>query len=213
MLNEIFDAIYCINLEHREDRWKKFQSFWKPLGIEVERLLAVDGSKVSFKPGTFKDDHSRNKFAIGCSLSHVQALERSVYCEHTQILILEDDAQPCENFLEHFKKSYEQLPEDFKFCYIGGNHTESPAKVSENIGKTSCTKSTASYIVKDTSFMSLLAMNIKYNLRRFALDEIYEGMQKKNPFYTFMPRLVHQYESYSDIQRKNVYYGCLRDLE
>ena len=64
MINNFFDAVYCINLERRADRKKLAISHFKKIGIEVEFFTAIDGSTLSNIPNGI------NAGEYGCILSH-----------------------------------------------------------------------------------------------------------------------------------------------
>ena len=211
MLNDIFDNVYCINLERRPDRWEQFKKLWDPMEVKIERFLGVDSENLNYADDSYRTDYHHNIASISCALSHIQVLERALYCKQKEILVLEDDAQPCADFLEKFKVAYNELPENYNFCYIGGTNMTAPKNFSEHLGIATSTKSTVAYCIK-TDFAPLLIKNIKHNIDNFAVDEIYENMQSKNDFYVCSPRLMHQYESYSDIVKSNVYYHWMRDL-
>ena len=44
------DAVYCLNLTRRVDRWEKFQDLWKNIDIDIERFPAIDAEKINFGP-------------------------------------------------------------------------------------------------------------------------------------------------------------------
>ena len=203
------DAVYCLNLTRRVDRWEKFQDLWKNIDIDIERFPAIDAEKINFGPEVEDEWHS--KASLGCALSHIQMLERSLYCGHKEIMILEDDATPCENFEVKFEEYYAQLPEDYKFCFLGGSNMVPPEMITENIGRALKTKSTVAYLIK-LEFAVSLIQTIKHNLSRMAVDEIYEALQNSQVFHILNPRLIHQFESYSDIIKRDIYYHWMRDI-
>tara|TARA_R110000824_G_scaffold185608_7_gene366598 strand:- start:2070 stop:2717 length:648 start_codon:yes stop_codon:yes gene_type:complete len=212
-INEVCDAVYCINLDRRPDRWEQFKNLWDGLGIDIQRFPAVDARNLTYEEGTYRDnDEFHNKSSIGCALSHVQVMERSVYSGHKEILVLEDDAQPCKNFKEKFSEFYSQLPEDYNFCYLGGTNMAPPEKITENVGRSMDTKSTVAYLVK-VPYAEQIASFVKGHFKQLAVDELFGKLQRDNVLHIFNPRLIHQFESYSDIIEEDVYYSWMRDLE
>ena len=219
MVFEKLDAVYCINLERRKDRWDQFQDLWKDIDSSIEQFLAVDANNLEIDETTYRKDPSHNKASIACTLSHIQVLERAIYLGQKEIMILEDDAQPCKNFKELFDLAYKQLPSiyskyrpDYNFCYVGGTNMEPPEKITENVGKAIHTKSTVGYLIK-TEFAKHIVPIIKKHALNLVIDEIYLGLQPHYLLHIFTPRLIHQFESYSDIIDRNIYYSWMRDLE
>ena len=42
LFNELFNQCYCINLARRPDRWSRVLAEFKKLGMNVERVDAID---------------------------------------------------------------------------------------------------------------------------------------------------------------------------
>lgn len=106
-LTTYFDAIYCINLRHRKDRWKNAKEEFKKIGIakNVVRFNAV----------------KRKNGAIGCLLSHRLIIEKAKKKWYKNILVFEDDV----TFLKSNKKiinSIQKLSEnkDWDLFYLWG---------------------------------------------------------------------------------------------
>ncbi len=208
----LLDAIYCINLERRPERWQSFKDAWSPLDIKINKFSAVDAQDLMYEEGEYANhSHFHNLGSLGCSLSHIQVLERAIYSKQKEILILEDDAVPCEDFVNRFNTAYAELPEDYKFCYIGGSNIEDPEQVTAHIGLAKNTKSTAGYLIK-TEIAPAIIQYVKDNMFKAAIDEVYALVQKQIPVHIFTPRLIHQEEGYSDIIKQNVNYHWMRDL-
>lgn len=78
---------YVINLKERTDRWETFQKNWKDTGLEFERVDA------------FKMDNVYH----AVFLKHRQLLQQAQNRGDTHLLIMEDDAVPCADFVKRFK--------------------------------------------------------------------------------------------------------------
>jgi glycosyl transferase family 25 len=122
---------YVINLSHRTDRWEEIQKKFANTGIELVRWDAVYGKKLDDK--LIKDMTTPFCYnfcsygMIGCWLSHLTLWYHIVENNETNILILEDDAEPVENFNEILKETLRNLPKDWEFLYLGyiyGNMSE-----------------------------------------------------------------------------------------
>tara|TARA_R110000824_G_scaffold104379_3_gene247825 strand:- start:4743 stop:5378 length:636 start_codon:yes stop_codon:yes gene_type:complete len=206
------DAIYCINLERRPDRWESFKQVWSPYDLKISKFSAVDAQDLMYEKGEYANhSHFHNLGSLGCTLSHIQVLERALYSKQKEILILEDDAVPCEDFVGRFNTAYSELPDDYQFCYVGGSNITPPEKLTGHVGIAKNTKSTAGYLIK-TALAPTIIQFVKAQMFNAAIDEVYAAAQQQLPIHIFTPRLIHQEEGYSDIINQNVNYSWMRDL-
>lgn len=106
---DFFDEIYCINLEHRTDRWELCQREFAKVGISdrVERFDAV---------------YDKETPKRGCYESHMGAIRLAHERKLNNVLIFEDDVAFLDCYTEQkFSKSIETLrTKDWEFLYIGG---------------------------------------------------------------------------------------------
>jgi hypothetical protein len=100
-----FDAIYCINLDRRQDRWAAMQRRFETLGIagRVRRFPAIETP-------------------LGCTLSH----RRCIQAAHDQgldnVLILEDDAIFLEGTRWCLRQSLDELAKrEWDVLFLGGH--------------------------------------------------------------------------------------------
>jgi GR25 family glycosyltransferase involved in LPS biosynthesis len=133
-INVLDIPVFCINLDRRPDRWKKFSS--QP-GVQelphLQRFSAMDGSKIPvldndkislisqyniLHKSRRSHDEIDTKGAVGATLSHTNIwklfLER--YPDQEYCLVLEDDAYIPEGiteYIEHCSKDIQQLPNKF----------------------------------------------------------------------------------------------------
>jgi GR25 family glycosyltransferase involved in LPS biosynthesis len=98
-----FDKIYCINLDHRVDRWQDSLREFTKEGIEVERFSATYGE-------------SRT---IAFNTSQKGVLEKSLVDGANNPLVLEDDVEIRSTMHLHYAMN--ELPEDWDIIYLGGN--------------------------------------------------------------------------------------------
>lgn len=118
-LKNFFDAVYCINLDRRPDRWERFQSQmpadwpFRP----IQRVAAMDGRRVP-PPAWW----SQGGGAWGCYRSHVQIIEQALNTGLRSLLILEDDALFDPQFTEKAVRFVQELPPDWGMVYLGGQH-------------------------------------------------------------------------------------------
>jgi len=111
---------FCITLERRKDRWKRFQD--QP-GIEpltVKRFIGVDGNTLDIKKETrittlTKRNILRNSRrsheeldsagGVGCALSHIALWQWMVDNQQELCLVMEDDAVIPPDFVEKVNQS------------------------------------------------------------------------------------------------------------
>jgi glycosyl transferase family 25 len=117
MTNWSIDSIpaFCITLERRQDRWRRFQDQSGIDGLNLKRFLGVDGKTID----VVKDDRistcaKRNILAksrrsheeldsvggVGCALSHIALWQWMVDNNQELCLIFEDDAVVPPDFVE-----------------------------------------------------------------------------------------------------------------
>ncbi len=199
------DCIYCVNLDRRPDRWEKMTKQFCEHDIKVHRFAAVDGSKLEGVPSYWSS-------ALGCSASHIKILERAIEENHETVIVLEDDAQLHPEFKNMVEHGMKQLPHDWKMCYLGGSNTQVPTKFSDNIAVCKETLSTTGYLIKVDFARDYILPAILAEYQVKEIDAIFRDVQKLVPIHIFNPRIVYQYEDFSDIQQIVVNYHHQRDF-
>jgi GR25 family glycosyltransferase involved in LPS biosynthesis len=131
---------FCITLERRIDRWKRFQDQPGIQGLSVKRFLGVDGktidymndSRVTLLTKRNIKIHARRSHeeldsvgGIGCALSHIAIWKWMVENNQEMCLILEDDAVVPPNFIatvnECISKSVTaRNPKNWELWSLGG---------------------------------------------------------------------------------------------
>ena len=106
---------FCITLERRADRWRRFQDQPGIDGLNIKRFLGVDGKTLNIKTDPrittlTKRNILANKRraheeidsvgAIGCSLSHIAIWQWMVDNNQELVLVFEDDAVVPTDFVE-----------------------------------------------------------------------------------------------------------------
>lgn len=106
---------FCITLERRQDRWRRFQDQPGLQGLDLKRFLGVDGKTLNLET----DDRittltKRNIMAnkrrsheeldtiggVGCALSHIALWKWMVDNNQEVVLVFEDDAVVPPDFIE-----------------------------------------------------------------------------------------------------------------
>ena len=138
-----FDAVYCINLDRRRDRWQHVQRQLRvaqlPLS-QVERVSGVDGTTLDLdalhKQGILTDmamerlksvPTEQKLFgmdltmgAVGCALSHRNVWQTICERRNECALILEDDVEFHPSISKTFSKRWSKVPSNWGVVYFGG---------------------------------------------------------------------------------------------
>ena len=119
----IIEYTYVINLDHRIDRWNNIQKAFKYTPLKLNRWNAVYGKNLS------DDDIYKitNTFCyyfcapglIGCWLSHYLLWKYIFENKLDNVLILEDDAIPIQNFSIKLDNILKQIPTDYDIVFLG----------------------------------------------------------------------------------------------
>ena len=131
-LNECFDQIYVINLDHRTDRLEEVNSLLKKYNISFKRQSGVF-LKEKYPDVLNNTTNTSSLGHLGCVLSHVNCCIDALNNNYDRILVLEDDI----NFIhEHIESiNYESLLKevetvDWGLFYLGGTYNDKLHKVS-----------------------------------------------------------------------------------
>jgi GR25 family glycosyltransferase involved in LPS biosynthesis len=213
-INRYFDRIYCLNLDRRQDRWKKASEQFNRFNINVERWSAIDGNSLNnklldyYNPSGLKGEEAsilgipENKNAIGCLLSHLEIIKNAKDNNYNRILIFEDDIILSNNFLEEVKQ-IEKL--DWKLLYLGASQF-----LWNNIeikdGHYNCKKTlgTFAYAIDSSIYDDLINIFEKGSQ---SVDNLLSIIQSKykNECFTIYPNIVISNVENSDIRyEKNI---------
>ena len=122
-LKNTINKTYVINLKPRQDRWSQIKKDFKNIDLQLNRWNATDGSKLSENSINKITTPLCNQFCtngiIGCWLSHFNIWKSIVKNKETNVLILEDDAIPIDNFEKEFLQGYNDLPNDWDLVFLG----------------------------------------------------------------------------------------------
>lgn len=98
---EAIDAVVCINLDRRKDRWASFCKTVKGIipAEKIHRLSGVDGTKLpgyGQEPWFTERTGARSLYwggATGCTLAHTKAIRMAMDNGWRNVMILEDDVE------------------------------------------------------------------------------------------------------------------------
>jgi len=111
-LNDYFDNIYIINLEHRTDRWQHCEEQMAKHGFTAEKFKALGATDMI-------------KGWQACTLSHISVLEDAKQRGFQRVLVLEDDFVLHDDFNSIFSAKYSNA---YQVLYLGIGHKQPPVE-------------------------------------------------------------------------------------
>jgi glycosyl transferase family 25 len=195
---DFIEKIVYINLAHRTDRKKQVEKELRKV-FPSEKIVRFNAIK-------------HEKGGIGCSLSHIGALELAVKNNWKNVLIVEDDLQwiHFEKGSELLKKLVENQYDAIVLSGHGVSYDKNTYKLNECYGRTA-------YLVNNHYFQTIL-QNTKdgvellipnYNNGNHRGDIYWKRLHKKDNWYVIMPQMCMQRPSFSDIEKRKVDYTYL----
>jgi len=104
---DVFDAIYCINLDDDTDRWRDVSGQFKRVGIagRVRRFSAVA---------------TPSNLHLGCAMSHRSIVQEAQLQGLKNVLVFEDDVILTVDALSHLEAAVKELDgRDWDLLYLG----------------------------------------------------------------------------------------------
>jgi len=204
--------ITYINLDARTDRRASLEVELDGMGLSYTRTAAVTVN-ASVLRTPIKHAHRRHKQVsyIGCSLSHIKALEHS----NRSVLVLEDDVT-----FRYMPNLRMLLRHDWwdviAFAYNGPfNSRECRTVHGALYCKSPGFKTASAYLVRDAyrhtvidvlhKSVARLVDGVRYE--RAANDVVWQQLAKVDRWFVAVPRIAWQRPSYSDIEMRGVDYG------
>ena len=146
-----FDAIYCINLDSRPDRWSEAQRELAAVGIadRVERVAAIV--------------HADREES--CRLSHLECIRRGASVGADTVLIFEDDVTFPRFSPRALAASLGRLRtvQDWDLFYLGGVILDTPTHVRPELFRAPVAQ-THAYAVHRRAFAKLQASTVPYDI-------------------------------------------------
>jgi GR25 family glycosyltransferase involved in LPS biosynthesis len=202
-----FKHKFCINLDHRTDRWAECQEEFTKHNIEnVTRLSATYGNPDGLPHNMMREPILTN---IGVTLSHLRILQYAKENNLDSVVIFEDDVVFVDDFNDKFNSFFPQIPNDWDMIYFSGTHLGGLESISENVWRTFGTWTTHSYIINKSVYDLFIE---KFSLLEDVVDVTYA---QKHPYiksYMFLPHITYQRAGISDIQGTYVDYDEIKNL-
>ncbi len=175
-----FNAIYCINLISRKDRFTHIQKFFLKYKVPV----------IFYHP----EKHPTSGIE-GCFETHQNIIRMSYNKNHKKILIFEDDSIPTSRFtLKNMSKCIEFINtnKDWDLFFLGSTPKNIKPTNFSDIYNAKCMLAHA-YIVNNKVMKTIL--NYKFTK---AIDLFYQDDTTLNT-YAFIPNIFHQKYTTSDL--------------
>jgi GR25 family glycosyltransferase involved in LPS biosynthesis len=208
-MTQYLQHIVYINLEEREDRRQHFCAEFAKLGTGIPPPVRIPAIKTQ-------------QGAIGCTMSHIKAIEYAKRANWAHVFICEDDitfTNP-QAFIHALVQS-QQEPEtqEWDVLLVVGNNWFPYRPLTEHCLQVHSCLSAAGYIVRQHYYDHLL-QNFKNGLDMFqshpdkkhmyALDVYWRQLQIRDRWLMLIPATVNQWEkNYSDIEQRPVKYSNL----
>lgn len=177
-----FDRIVVINLERRTDRLEQFDAEAKRVGFEYEVHKAIDGKSEGIDP------------IVAGRLSHIQVLESIKPGE--MVLICEDDALFCEDFLEKFETHMAKLPENWDIFYLGALKNQ-VSPVNDYWVRQVETTGTHAYCIRPEKVDYFIQVAKEFEMW---IDVAYRMVADKTNAYICQPNISIQSDGFSDLR-------------
>ena len=210
-----FDIIYVINLKHRTDRLESIMKELNDMGVEPARIKRIEAI------------HIPEFGALGCAQSHRLALSLFLKNkDYKNCLILEDDFvfTRDKNYVDStINEVLSSLP-TWDVLMLSANIIEAQPRLGSNkFVKILDAQTTSGYAVTK-EFAPKIVEKFKdseYNMKKFfkvyhdslvkhnfAIDMNWKSLQPSSNWYAIYPCIGKQQDGYSDIEKREVKYGC-----
>ena len=198
--------IIIISLEKAPKRRNRIKFQLKELNIDAYIMDAVDGNKLSSEEKNKKIQIGRwrvgEKFKpgeIGCTMSHIKALQIAKKNNLENVIILEDDVILAEDIKKRIKLLFKLLPIEWDHCYLSGIPKIPPKPSSiifPNIQPSVFTECTHSMLINGSSYTKIIDKLSKFET---TTDDIYCNMIEKNYInsYTYYPFISYAKDNYT----------------
>jgi GR25 family glycosyltransferase involved in LPS biosynthesis len=207
-----FDKIYYLNLDSREDRKNRIEDHFNKFKIKAERIpgtIVTPEQVTRYNEGMVLDEYNLGlaPARIGCAATQLKAVQAAKDANAKNVLIFEDDAFIFEEHIEALKealKELEYLPK-WDMLFLGANVLAPIHQIAPHVGKLTGAYCAHAYVVNAHFFDKIL----EYKFEQFKAYDEYLFNEMRNPnynIYAILPIVATQYESYSNIEGKDVNY-------
>lgn len=199
---DFFDAMFCINLEKRKDRWVHAQHQFEKIGIldKVKRFPAVE----------------RKDGRLGCIKSHLEILKYAQKNNLKNVLVFEDDVVFINEDVNTIMGNIvNQLPENWELLYLGANLHTPLNNYSDNLVKLNNGFSTHAVCYNSNLYSTFIKRYNTMNAVMLQIDILdvwlAASIQSRGNSYLVKPLLASQINDYSDIAKSDVNYSFIEE--
>jgi len=204
---------FIISLKNRLDRREQVE-------LQLDKI-DLNRELVRFQEAKFTPRNG----AIGCALSHAYALSRFMFESNSDYgLFFEDDFEVLkpETFQQILSECLTTF-HDWDVLMLASNVAVPVSSAAhQNVFRVIHAQTASGYLVKRTYAPTLIKafyeaseymsrnyfrLDTKTLNYFYAIDMIWKPLQHEGRYYAFLPQLVRQRESFSDIENKQVAYG------
>jgi GR25 family glycosyltransferase involved in LPS biosynthesis len=202
-----FDLIYIINLEHRKDRLNNITNELLKTNIDNKKINRIEAINCP------------DFGALGCSKSHLIVLEDFINSGKDTCIIFEDDfifTEP-QNIINELINEVFNNTINFDVLMLSSNTLVEETTNYPFITKIIDAQTLSGYAVSK-KFAHILLDNFKesiklleplgYEFPDYCVDMYMKKLQPLSQWYCIKPKIGKQIANYSDIQKKEVNYGC-----
>lgn len=209
MDNKIKLKYYYINLNHRDDRNKHIINQFKSYNItNYER---IEGCMFNLN---VENLNKKTNGRIGCTMSHIKALEKFINSDYEYCIVFEDDFIFTIN-----KNEYEKILTDIFELNLNWDIILFSSNVMHSIpynhflNKALNCQTTSSYLLTKNYAKKLLNNYIeglellkRTQENQYCIDIYWKKLQPQDNWYVINPKIGKQMPSYSDIEKRNTSY-------
>jgi glycosyl transferase family 25 len=204
--------IIIISLERAKERRENIKKQLDSLSINSVIMDAVDGNDLSadqlnkkiYLAGGWRFGEAFMPGEIGCTMSHIKALEMAKNQSWPYVIVLEDDITISSDFQKRLNLLFKLLPPDWEHVYLSGKPRSIPSPTSllfPTVEKSGLMEQTHSMIINQVAYDKIIAKLEKFET---TTDDIYMDMISKKYInsYTYYPFITYANSSYSYIWNK-----------
>tara|TARA_A100001015_G_C14890431_1_gene672182 strand:- start:106 stop:843 length:738 start_codon:yes stop_codon:yes gene_type:complete len=191
--------VYFINLDRSKDRRKHIESNLRKLGVDAERVSAIDGKTLTkeYISEVYDEQKCLKKHRkklipneIGCALSHLKIYKKIVKNNLDGAIILEDDVKLDHRFIHAIKQIEKLELKSSTVILLNQAHQifTWSRKLDHNIYKTYKSLCTISYYINQEGAKDMLS---SFNPIDQAIDSWYQlSKDKIVTLYSFYPEMT-----------------------